>query len=72
MQCQCYTAPDGHVIVCDHCASTMIDALNDLLPGEQAAADLPPTFTASEYQGMTSLVNGWLDTLEPEQVEVRR
>ena len=66
MSCQCRTTPGG-TIVCDECAANMIEALNDLLPGDQAAQQLPNVFTPGEYQGMQSAVNGWLSSLQPDQ-----
>ena len=70
--CQCRTTADGRVIVCDPCAAGMIDAISDLLPGDQYAQQLPESFTASEYQGMQSAVNGWLDGLQGQSQEEAR
>lgn len=67
--CQCRTNGDKTVIVCDSCAARMMSALMGLLPEQEKAHVEPPTLlTASEHRGMVSLVNGWLDTLQLEEV----
>lgn len=62
MACQCRPAPGG-VTVCDECASQMVEALNDLIPEDPQAQQLPCVMTQSEYTGMVGAVNGWLDDL---------
>jgi hypothetical protein len=69
--CTCRTTSSGDTIICDPCASIMLEALNDLLPNDSNARQLPSILTPVEYQGMTFLVNGWLDTLEPNQQQQR-
>ncbi len=61
--CQCKTNPDGTVIVCDSCATQMVEALLGLLP-EQDVIETPTVLTWVEYRGMKSAINGWLDELE--------
>lgn len=60
--CQCKTTPGG-TIVCDACASKMIEAGNDQLGDE---SELPIVLTPNERATMTSRVNQWLDTLKPQ------
>ena len=65
--CRCYTNSDGTVIVCDPCASHMMTVLMDLLPEQEI--ETPAVLTAGEYRGMLSVVNGWLDMLQLEEVQ---
>ena len=60
--CQCKTTPGG-TIVCDACASKMIEAGNDQLGDE---SELPVVLTPNERATMASRVNQWLDTLKPQ------
>jgi len=60
--CQCKTTPGG-TLVCDACASKMIEAGNDQLGDE---SELPMVLTPDERAAMTSRVNQWLDTLKPQ------
>ena len=65
MTCHCRTNPDKTVVVCDPCASKMMEALMSLLPEQdQHLAEKPTVLSASEHRGMMSAVGGWLDTLE--------
>jgi hypothetical protein len=63
--CGCRPGPGGTVI-CDEHAAQMIEAVSDLLSGDQYATLLPGVLTPGELAGMTSLVDNWLDTLTPE------
>ena len=60
--CQCKTTPGG-TMVCDACASKMIEAGNDQFGDE---AEVPVVLTPNERATMTSRVNQWLDTLKPQ------
>ena len=60
--CQCTTTPGG-TLICDACASKMIEAGNDQFGDE---SELPLVLTPSERTTMTSRVNQWLDTLKPQ------
>jgi hypothetical protein len=53
-----------HTVVCDSCASIILEALQAFLPNDQIAP-IPPLLTEGEIVGMTRLVNGWLNTLQP-------
>lgn len=64
--CACIIIPGG-TVVCDECAAHMVDALNDLLPNQVRPEDLPDVLTPTEHAGLTSLVNGWLDSLQHQQ-----
>src|SRR5258708_15346410 len=60
--CQCKTTPGG-TIVCDACASKMIEAGNDQLGDE---SELPVVLTPNAKATMASPLNQWLDTLKPQ------
>jgi hypothetical protein len=60
--CQCKTTP-GRTIICDVCASKMIEAGNDQFGNE---SELPIALTPNERAAMTSRINQWLDTLKPQ------
>ncbi len=60
--CQCKTTLGG-TMVCDACASKMIEAGNDRLGDE---SEVPVVLTPNERATMTSRVNQWLDTLKPQ------
>jgi hypothetical protein len=60
--CQCKTTPGG-TLICDACASKMIEVGNDQLGDE---SELPLVLTPNERAAMTSRVNQWLDTLKPQ------
>src|SRR2546421_738334 len=60
--CQCKTTPGG-TIVCDACASKMIEAGNDQLGDE---SEVPVVLTPNERATMASRVNQWLDPLNPQ------
>lgn len=65
MTCHCRTNPDKTVVVCDPCASKMIEAFMGLLPEQdQHLAEKPTILSTNEHRGMMSAVGGWLDTLE--------
>ena len=65
MACHCRTNPDKTVIVCDPCASKMMEALLGLVPEQDhAIIEKPTVLTAVEHRGMMSAVAGWLDELE--------
>jgi len=68
--CHCRTNADRSVVVCDSCAARMMTALLGLLPEQDAAhIETPTLLTSVEHRGMMSVVNGWLDTLQPEGVQ---
>ncbi len=71
-ECTCYTTPTGDAVICDPCAAGMIEAINRLLPGDQYASDLPSVLTGSEYRGMQSAVDVWLDGLQSQSREEAR
>ena len=65
--CKCKVTASG-IVVCDTCASAIIERLNDLLPTEQVSFD--QVFTPGEYKGLVGLVDGWLDSLQqPEEAQ---
>jgi hypothetical protein len=66
LNCRCYTTSLGEVIVCDSCASEMIEAINGLVT-DNATEQLPVALTAGEYSGLKSAVNGYFNSLRPQE-----
>jgi hypothetical protein len=60
--CTCVTTPGG-TIICDFCASQMIEVTTDLLG---VPVELPEVLTPTELEGMASLVNNWFDMQQQE------
>jgi hypothetical protein len=67
MMCECKKLPGGNTVVCDSCASQMINMLSDLVPSEAIAASVEQVMTQKEYQGFQSAVDLWLRDLQVSQ-----
>ena len=64
MTCHCRTNPGKTVVVCDPCASKMMEAQLGLLPEQdQHLAEKPTVLTKDQYDGMQSAVDGWFNVL---------
>ncbi|GHO88237.1 hypothetical protein [Dictyobacter formicarum] len=69
--CSCQITA-ARVIVCDECTTAILASLLGLGVAEEPEAQVPAVLTPQEYCGLVAVVNGYLDTLLPQEKEVRQ